>query len=418
MPSPTPWHIYLIEIIAILVLLISSAIFSSCETAYTSVGSAKIQSLIDNKKRGAKLIQKQHANFNRTLSVVLLGNNLVNILGSVLLSLVLNQAIPNKDGLVLLISTLVMTPITVIFAEIIPKLVAKAHPVGVIKTFYWFIETLYWIFFPISYPISKLGKRIYITNTEEEVKSLLNVAKNEGVLEINESSMAKNALDLDSTKVSQHYIKLKNVDYIMSHFSLAETLAKFKETKFSRLPIKKDDNLIGIILLRDIFFLKKGNIMNYIKTVPNISANSTLSSALEKMRRSQAQMAFVVENNSSEKVIGIITIEDILEEVVGEIYDEYDTDETIYEISLEKCRAKGMVTMKDLWKQLELAEVLNLELPDNEEDQKLFNWFSEQVGHKPRLNTKLVYKDLISFKLIEKVSKTGVSDIFEIDWSK
>lgn len=409
---------YLIEIIGILFLLVSSAIFSSCETAYTSVGSAKIQSLIDSKKSGAKLIQKQHANFNRTLSIVLLGNNLVNILGSVLLSLVLNQAIPNKDGLVLLISTAVMTPITVIFAEIIPKLVAKAHPIGVIRTFYWFIETLYWVFFPISYPISKLGKRIYITNTEEEVKSLLNVAKDEGVLEINESSMAKNALDLDSTKVLQHYVKLKNVDYVMSHSTLAETLEKFKETNFSRLPIKKDDNFIGIILLRDVFFLKKGNIMNYMKPVPNISANSTLSSALEKLRKSQAQMAFVVENNNSEKVIGIITMEDILEEVVGEIYDEYDTDETIYEISLEKCRAKGIVTMKNLWKQLELEEVLNLELPDEDEDKKLFNWFQEQVGHKPRRNTKLLYKDLISFKLVEKLSKTGVSDIFEIDWSK
>ncbi|SGA31456.1 hemolysin [Chlamydia abortus] len=129
---------------------------------------------------------------------------------------------------------------------------------------------------------------------------------------------------------------------------MQEVLEKFKETNYSRIPIEKDDNLIGIVHLKDIFYLQKGNILNYIKTVPTVSANSILSVALEKMRDSRAQIAFVVNNNSSDKVIGIITIEDIIEEIVGEIYDEFDNDETIYEISLEKCRAKGNVEMKTL----------------------------------------------------------------------
>ncbi|SFW07254.1 hemolysin [Chlamydia abortus] len=129
---------------------------------------------------------------------------------------------------------------------------------------------------------------------------------------------------------------------------MQEVLEKFKETNYSRIPIEKDDNLIGIVHLKDIFYLQKGNILNYIKTVPTVSANSILSVALEKMRDSRAQMAFVVNNNSSDKVIGIITIEDIIEEIVGEIYDEFDNDETIYEISLEKCIAKGNVEMKTL----------------------------------------------------------------------
>jgi putative uncharacterized protein hlyC len=112
--------------------------------------------------------------------------------------------------------------------------------------------------------------------------------------------------------------------------------------------VERDDNFIGIIHLKDIFYLQKGNIMNYIKTVPIVSANSILSIALEKIRQARAQMAFVVNNNNSDKIIGIITIEDIIEEVVGEIYDEYDNDELIYEVSLEKCLAKGIVKMKDL----------------------------------------------------------------------
>lgn len=406
---------YIWGTIALLALLVLSAIFSSCETAYTTLSPAKIETMVDNKERGAKLIKKHHLFFNRTLSTILIGNNLVNILASVLFSYMLSST-ALSGGMQVIISTCVMTPVIVLFSEVIPKLVAKAHPVGVVKTFYWYIEALYWIFFPLTYPISKMGKKIYITNTEEDVRSLLEVAKEEGVLEQNESSMAQNALDLDSTKVSQHYIKLKNVDYINWQSSMQEALDKFKETNYSRLPIEKDDNLIGILLLKDIFFLQKGNIMNYIKNVPNVSANSILSLALEKMRQARAQMAFVVENNNSDKVIGIITIEDIIEEVVGEIYDEYDTDEMIYEISLEKSRARGNVLMKTLWKQLEFEEEFDLTLSEDEEKMTLSEWIEKQLHYSLRVNSKLEYQDKITFKVLSKKNTKKKYDVIEIDW--
>lgn len=345
-----PWQ-YALLIISLILLLVSSGIFSATETAYTSLSKAKIETMIEKKVKGHKIIEKQHNFFNRTLGTILIANNLVNIASSTLLAYLLTQAFgASKVGLASIISTIVMTPIIVLFAEIIPKLIAKRYPEKTVKSFYWFIEMLYWIFIPITYPISKIGKKIYITNTEEDVKSLLNIAQDEGVLEFKESVMAQNVLDLDSTKVSQHYIKMKNVDFLSSKATMQEALAMFKETNYSRIPVEKDGDLIGILLLKDIFFLQRGNILNYIKSVPRVSANSILSVALEKMRQSRAQMAFVTESNNDDKAIGIITIEDILEEVVGEIYDEYDNDEQIYEISLERCEAKGTVLMKTLWK--------------------------------------------------------------------
>ncbi|AWX42515.1 Putative Mg2+ and Co2+ transporter CorB [Metamycoplasma cloacale] len=413
--TSTKWYIFLISAIILLILIVCSAIFSASETAYTALSAAKIEQLMDKKVRGAKLIKKQHIAFNRTVGTILIANNIVNIGSSVLFSYILGKLITNTE-LAAIISTVVMTPIIVLFAEIIPKIVAKSHPVGTVRTFCWFIEALYWIFLPITYPISKIGKKIYVTNTEEDVKNFLTIANKEGVLETKESTMAQNALDLDSTKVSQHYIKLKDVDFVKSRTSLQEALDLFKSTNFSRLPVEKDGTFIGIIHLKDIFYLKKGNIMNYIKSVPNISANSLLSVALEKMRQARAQMAFVVENNSSDKIIGIITLEDILEEIVGEIYDEYDDNELIYEISLEKCEANGRAKMKILWKQLEFDEYLNLELPEDEENMKLIDWLTAKVGHNLRKNTKYTYQDKIEFKVLETKNSNG-QDIIEIDWS-
>ncbi|MCV3733583.1 hemolysin family protein [Mycoplasma enhydrae] len=416
--DPKVWQSIIYSIL-LLFLLVCSGIFSACETAYTTLSKAKIETLVDKKVRGAKAILKQHQFFNRTLGTILIANNLVNIAASTLLVYLLTTALgAEKAGISSIISTLVMTPIIVFFAEIIPKIAAKARPEKTVRSFYWFIEMLYWIFIPITYPISKIGKKIYITNTEEDVKSLLNIAQDEGVLETNESIMAQNVLDLDSTKVSQHFIKLKNVDYINYKSTMQDALDMFKATNYSRIPVEKDGDLVGILLLKDIFFLKRGNIMNYIKTVPNISANSLLSVALEKMRQARAQMAFVTENNNDDKAIGIITIEDILEEVVGEIYDEYDDDEQIYEISLERSEAKGTVLMKALWKQLELEDHLeNFSLSDKEKNLSLSEWLEQKLEHPLRKNSKYVLNDVITFKVLSKKSKEKKYDYIEINWS-
>lgn len=410
-----PWQ-YILYSIILFLLILFSAIFSASETAYTTVSRAKIENMIEKKQKFAKLIQKQHLFFNRILGTILIANNLVNIASATLFSYVLSLT-TMSSGKATIISTVVMTPLIVLFAEILPKLIAKAYPERVIRSTCWFIEALYWIFFPITYPISKIGKKIYITNTEEDMKNLINIAQDEGVLEINESTMAKNVLDLDSSKVSQNYVKLKDIDYLNYKATLQDALNKFKETNYSRLPIEKDGDMIGILLLKDIFFLKRGNIMNYVKTVPKISANSLLSIALEKLRKARAQMGFVIKNNNDDSVIGIITIEDIIEEVVGEIYDEYDDDEQIYEISLERCEARGNVKISTIWKRFEWDEILNLEAP-NDEDLNLSNWLKNRVGHELHVNTKYTYEDKIDFQVISLKNKDQKFDIIDIDWSK
>lgn len=242
-----------------------------------------------------------------------------------------------------------------------------------------------------------------MTNSEEDLKSIINLAQEEGVLQAGESMLAQKALDLDSTKVSSHYVKLKDVTTISFKANVKEALDIFKDTNYSRLPVEHDGQLIGILLLKDIFHLQRGKIINYIKRVPNVSANSILSSALEKIRSQRAQMAFVVENNYSSDIIGIITIEDIIEEIVGEIYDEYDDDQKIYEISLEKARIEEDVKMRELFKQLEIDEEL---LKEEELDMYLYKWLTDKT-QKPKLykNSRYVLAETIAFKIIESQSK-------------
>ncbi|MGX9358574.1 CNNM domain-containing protein [Mycoplasma sp. 128] len=404
----TPIQIVLFVIL--LLLLTISGIISGAETSYTSLNLAKVNMLVEKKVRGAKIIQKHYHKFNQTLSTLLLFNNAVNIGASTLTSFILGIWMGAGNNLIPVISTAVMTPLIVVFSEITPKIVAKSHPIGYLKIFCYFIEFLYIISYPLTFLISKIGKKALITNSEEEIKSILDIASEEGVLETKESILTQKALDLDSTKVSTHYIRLKNVQTIKSSASLVDAFKLFAETQYSRLPVVKNGELIGIVHLKDIFNKKSGKVINYLKMVPNVTANMSLSSALEKMRLNRAQMAFVTANNSSSEVIGIITIEDILEELVGEIYDEYDNDEDIYEISLQRSRAKANITMKQLFKQLEIDN----EMSDDELNLSLEQWLETKLEHKLRKNDRYEWEEYVSFKVLETSKSEKSPGLIEV----
>ncbi|TDV24443.1 CBS domain containing-hemolysin-like protein [Mycoplasmopsis mustelae] len=383
----------------LLLLFVLSAVYSGCEIAYSTISKAKIYEMLERKEKCAKLINKYAGRYERVLTTILIGNNLVNVISSILTSWFLAQLIPNNESLTIIITTVIVTPLLVIFGEITPKLIAKKYPKKYLQIFIWWIEFSYWIFWILTWPIKRFSKQMYITNSEQDLKSMINLAQSEGVLQTGESILAKNALDLDSTKVASHYVKLKDVTTLNYKASLQEAKDLFKETNYSRIPVEKNGELIGIILLKDIFYLTRARIINYVKTVPFISTHSVLSSALDKMRAARAQMAFVVENNNSTDILGIISFEDIMEEIVGEIYDEYDDDEDIFEISLEKSRVKGNVIMWDLFKQMKINTNL---LKEDEENLTVYQYFTKKID-RPRLykNSKYTLKNKVTFKVLE-----------------
>lgn len=248
------------------------------------------------------------------------------------------------------------------------------------------------------------------------LKKILELANSEGILDTKEKILAQKALDLNSTKINKHYIRLKNVVYLDSSLSVNKALETFKETNYSRMPVKKDKNFIGIVLLKDLIFSQNKSLLSLVKMVPSISIHSSLAKGLEIMKQNQIQMLFVTQNNSSNQVIGIITLEDILEEVVGEIYDEYDQEEIkeIHEISWEKSLVKASTLMDAIFKQLEL----NLELlSDEEKEMSLYDFIvskSEDNSFKTNLKIYLDNKK-ISFKVLKLNQKNKAKTLVEIE---
>lgn len=395
--------------IILIVLIITSAVFSGSEMAYSSLNPGFLEERVKEKHVSAKLIKKHATHFNMVLSTILIGNNIVNIGASSIMSFILVQSKIDQN-LIVILSTAVMTPIIVIFGEIIPKILAKSHPYKFLVFVSFFIEFWYWVFWPFTYLISKIGRKGLVTNSEVELKNILDLASKEGVLEKNESILANNALDFDSEKVAKHYIRNEDIDYLPVEASVKEAKKMFKQTYFSRLPIKKDDDFIAIVHLKDIFDANDSdNIFKYSKSVPLISSNSTLNSALEKLRISKSQMGFVVKTNNSTETIGLITIEDIIEEIVGEIYDEFDDEENITEISLQRFRVKPKTLVKNLSKAIEHE----IEIDEKESDKiTISNWLKNRLQRNITKNTKYTYRDIFTLK-ISSISKKK-EYIFEI----
>ena len=394
-------------IFLLLVLIIFSAFFSAAETAYSSVSYSKVEEKARKGVKSALLIKKHSKKFGWTLATILICNNLVNISSSALITFLFTKLM-GATGSVTIISTFVMTPIIVIFGEIFPKLLAKKHSYGYLSKIAYIMEGFNILLFPITYPISKITLQSKITNSETELKSLIRLAKNEGVLDTNEATLASKALDLDSTTVARIMTKRKDVIFVDTNDKVEKVLEKFKESGHSRLPVKENGKFIGLVILKDIFLLAKTKkIKNYIVKIHNISQHILASKALENMRLYKSHMMLVTKNQESNIVVGILTIEDVVEELVGEIYDEHDKELEIREIAHYKWSAKGSTLVS------KLEKITELDLEIGEELLTIKQWLQSRINRKIKKGLKYTYKDVLAFKVLS--NKNNEDTIFEIN---
>ena len=407
----------MINIILIILLVAFSAMFSSCETAFSTVNKMRLKNNADQGSAKAAKALRLAESFDNSLTTILIGNNIVNI-ASTSISTVLFTDLFGAKGVG--IATVVMTVVVLIFGEILPKTFAKENSE---KCAYFFarpLSALIVLFTPLSFiftAIKNTVSKLYSSSektpsvTEDELKCIINEIEEEGVLEESESDLVRSALDFDETIVSEILTPRVKVVGVEINSSIEEIKNVFLTEMYSRLPVyeKNIDNIVGIITQKDFFKMiseNRSDIQNIIQDVVFISEFKLINDALHEMQRSKTHMSVIIDQYGGTK--GIITMEDIIEELVGEIYDENDEITPLMtQISDDVYEASGELTVT------EMLETLGY--PGNyiaTNANTVSGWIMELTGHIPDQG-ELIQNDCFEIRITEmngkKISKIQIT---------
>lgn len=353
------------KIILVVVMMIFSALFSSTETAYSSVNKLRLKNYAGQGNKKAAKALKLANKFDEVLTAVLIGNNIVNIATSSVSTIVFINLIGSSGAAV---STVVITVLVLVFCEVLPKSYAKKNAERLALAFAAPLSVLVTIFRPFVYILNKLSSVISKGGeeapsvTEDELKFMIDEIEEQGVIEEQESELVKSALEFDEISVNEILIPRVKVVGI----EIGSTIEEIKETlcqeMYSRLPVyeKSLDDIIGIITNKAFFkMLSEGgnDIKSIMQEVPHISDTLLISEAMRKMQRSKVHLAVVTDQYGGTK--GIVTLEDIIEELVGEIYDEDDEIvNNMVMLSDDKYEVAGDMSVSDFLNRLDLDEDL------------------------------------------------------------
>ncbi|MCQ2417902.1 MAG: hemolysin family protein [Oscillospiraceae bacterium] len=368
--------------IGILLLVMLSSLFSACETAFSSVNKIRLKSEAMQGNQKAACALSLAESFDKALIAILIGNNLVNILSASLGTIVFTQWF-GQGGVG--ISTLAMTVLVLIFGEILPKNYAKNHAEQMTLLFSGPLKLLIWILTPFIFLFNQLaklvqGSRNEPTVTEEELKVIVEQIEEEGVLEEQESDLVRSALEFDEITVDEVLVPRVRVTAIQKDMPIQEIKAIFLSERYSRLPVYEDDidDIIGFITEKDFFWLLESHVNHIqpiIKQILRLPEFALISEAMRQMQKNKSHIAIVLDQYGGTK--GIVTLEDIIEELVGEIYDE--ADEVIPMISRQSDRRyeiSGACAISDLCETLEISESII-----HTECTSVGGWFTELAGH-------------------------------------
>jgi len=385
-------------VVLLLILLCFSAFFSACEMAFSSLNRIKLKSLAA-KSRRARLALKMIETYDKILSTVLIGNNTVNVASSALATAIF-ISIFGATGVS--IATLVMTVLLVLFCDISPKVLAKEVPeltalrAAPLLRFFIFILT------PINYLTTawkKLLMRIFPVKidrgtTEDELLTFVEEVRQEGVINIQEEQMIRQVIGFDDLKVSGIITPRVDVEAVSKTSSIEEIDKKFVETGFSRLPVFHEtiDNITGIILLKDFYQqVMKGHktVNDILKPVVLITKTIKIGKLLKVLQQKQSHLAVVVDEHGG--TLGIVTIEDIVEELVGEIWDEHEkVVESVKKESDGGWIVLGNVNFLDMLEELKI----DADSEDSPPDTTVANWIMETLGRLPRVGETLNWNSL------------------------
>lgn len=403
------------QLIILIILLMLSAFFSSAETALTTVNRIRIRSLADDGSKRAKTVLKITDNSGKMLSAILIGNNIVNVAAA---SITTSLAY-SLGGSAVAIANAVITIAILLFGEITPKTTATIHAEKLALIYAPIISIFMKIMTPVIFIINGLSNAVLLllridpnaknqTMTENELRTIVDVSHEDGVIESDEKEMLYNVFDLGDAKAKDVMVPRVHVTFADVNTTYEELIEIFREDKFTRLPIFEDstDNVIGTINMKDLLLFdntKEFHIRDILREAYFTYEYKNISELLVEMREASFNIAIVLDEYGD--TAGLITLEDILEEIVGEIHDEYDENEEdfIKEIGEREYMIEGSTNLDDL------NDRLDLQL-ESEDYDSLGGFIIEHLDRLPEEGDSITTEDGLRL-VVESLDKNRIESV-------
>lgn len=387
-----------ISLIIIIVCIVMSAYFSATETAFSSLNKIRIKNMAEKGNKKAALVMKLSESYDSLLSTILIGNNIVNILSASLATVLFVKILGDEAGTS--VSTAVTTVIVLIFGEVSPKSIAKESPEKFAMFSAPLLRVLVFLLTPFNFLFKQWKKFLSLIIkseedggiTEEELLSIVEEAEEDGGINEQESMIIQNAIDFTEQEAIDVLTPRIDITGVSTTATKEEIAKIFTETAYSRLPMYEEtlDHIIGIIYHKDFYnyvYNTDKDISEIVKPVIFIPKSKKIGVLLKELQQKKSHIAVVLDEYGG--TVGIITLEDILEELVGEIWDEHDEVSQDIEVKSEKeCLVSGNANLEKVF------EVLSLESDEEHIKALTVNgWLMDILGRVPKENDSITYKD-------------------------
>ncbi len=385
------------KIIIMIICVALSAFFSATETSFSSSNKIKLLSLAEDGDKRAEKVLSTIEKYDSFLTTILIGNNVVNILFASLSTILFVDALNETYGPT--VSTAVSTVIVLIFGEITPKCLAKQAPekfamavMPAVRAFMVILKPFALIFAAWTKLISKIfGGKDDPSITDDELLTIVKEAENEGGLDKNESELIQNAIVFDDRQAEDILTPRVDIVAVPEDAETKEIAEIFSETGYSRIPVYDGslDNIVGIIHQKDFYeevIDKKRKLSDILQKAVFVAPTMKISNLLRELQKEQTHIAVVVDEYGG--TAGLVTMEDILEELVGEIWDEHDeVVEDVVEEAENTFLVQGTVILDDFF------EIVDIEEEESDAD-TVSGWIMEKLGHIPEENESFEYNGL------------------------
>ncbi len=398
-------------LIAIIALVLMSGFFSSTETAFSCANRIKLRSLATNgDKKAKKVLDLAETNYDKFISTVLIGNNIVNLSATTLATIFFAKIILDASTSAV-VSTAVMTVGVLVFGEITPKFIAKTYPEKMAMAFYPLIKLFYYLFYPLNLIFGGwkwlLSKVFRFKNaeivTEDEIMTIVEEAEEDGTLKEEETELIRSVIEFDDVEVGDILVPRVNIVAVEVNTPMEEIRKKFEKEGYSRILVYKEtiDTVIGTIHEKDFFsayLTGKKNVNDILQNAFYTTEHAKISALLKQLQKKKVHIAVVLDEYGG--TLGLITLEDIIEELIGEIWDEHDE-----EVNYFKTIGENVFMVDGKAPVSEAFEFFNL---SGEEEKfnanTLSGWAIELLGEIPTAGTKFEYLNL-QFEVLKSTVK-------------